>query len=224
MTNHYHLVIETPDGNLSRGMRQLNGVYTQMFNRRHSRVGHVFQGRYKAIFVDKDSYLLELSRYVILNPVRAGMVKNPKDWPWSSYGQTVSSDTPSPRWLSRDWLLSQFGKPRKLAIAKYIEFVTDGITGDGIWDELNNQIFLGDEKFVTSIQDKLDSLDKLAEVPKSQRKKKGKPLEYYQTKYKNEKIGMAHAHVDGQYTLKQIGEHYGVHYSTVSRAVKNFLG
>ena len=74
MSNHYHLLIETPDSNLAMGMRQLNGVYTQRFNRRHARVGHVFQGRYKAIIVQKDSYLLELARYIVLNPVRARMV------------------------------------------------------------------------------------------------------------------------------------------------------
>lgn len=85
MSNHYHIVVETVEGNLSKGMRQLNGVYTQYFNQTHQRVGHVFQGRYKGILVDKDSYLLELSRYVVLNPVRARMVNDAKDWPWSSY-------------------------------------------------------------------------------------------------------------------------------------------
>ena len=85
MSNHYHLLIETPDSNLAKGMRHLNGVYTQRFNRRHKRVGHVFQGRYKAILVQKDNYLLELSRYIVLNPVRAQMVRSAKDWPWSSY-------------------------------------------------------------------------------------------------------------------------------------------
>lgn len=80
MTNHYHLVVETPEGNLSQGMRQLNGVYTQLVNRHHRRVGHVFQGRYKAILVEKDSYLLELARYVVLNPVRAGMVTDAGAW------------------------------------------------------------------------------------------------------------------------------------------------
>ena len=77
MDNHYHFLIETPDGNLSKGMRQLNGVYTQRFNRQHGRVGHVFQGRYKAIIVQKESYLLELARYVVLKPVRARMVRSP---------------------------------------------------------------------------------------------------------------------------------------------------
>ena len=82
MGNHYHLLIETPDANLSRGMRQLNGVYTQRFNRWHGRAGHVFQGRYKAILVEKQAYLLELCRYVVLNPVRAAMAARPGDWPW----------------------------------------------------------------------------------------------------------------------------------------------
>jgi REP element-mobilizing transposase RayT len=89
MNNHHHLLIETPDVNLSRGMRQLNGLYTQRFNQRHKRVDQLFQGRYKAILVDKDNYLLELCRYVVLNPVRTKMVKNPKDWRWSSYQATT---------------------------------------------------------------------------------------------------------------------------------------
>ena len=85
MDNHYHIVIETIEGNLSQGMRQLNGVYTQTSNRRHHRVGHVFQGRYKAILIEKESYLLELCRYVVLNPIRANMINDVADWPWSSY-------------------------------------------------------------------------------------------------------------------------------------------
>ncbi len=108
MSNHYHLIAETPDGNLSKGMRQLNGVYTQRFNRRHGVVGHLFQGRYKAILVQRDAYLLELTRYVVLNPVRARMVKDPMDWPWSSYGATVGCVS-APDWLECDWLLAQFG-------------------------------------------------------------------------------------------------------------------
>lgn len=98
MDNHYHLLIQTPDGNLSKGMRQLNGVYTQAGNRRHRRVGHLFQGRFKAILVDSDAYLLELSRYVVLNPVRAGMVKNIADWPWNSYRASVGWNLPDLGW------------------------------------------------------------------------------------------------------------------------------
>jgi REP element-mobilizing transposase RayT len=89
MDNHFHLLIETPEPNLVAGMRRLNGVYTQSFNRRHGRAGHVFQGRYQSIVVDKDSYGLELSRYAVLNPVRARRLKHPQNWPWSSYRATV---------------------------------------------------------------------------------------------------------------------------------------
>jgi putative transposase len=93
MSNHYHLVIETPDGNLSKGMRQLNGVYTQSFNRKHRRVGHIFQGRYKAILIDKESHLLEVCRYVVLNPARARLVSDPEAWQWSSYRSTAGALT-----------------------------------------------------------------------------------------------------------------------------------
>jgi hypothetical protein len=90
-------------------MRQLNGVYTQHFNQRHGRVGHVFQGRYKGILVDKNSYLLELARYIVLNPVRAGLVRSAKEWPWSSYRATAGLQE-CPDWLRVDWLLVAFGK------------------------------------------------------------------------------------------------------------------
>jgi hypothetical protein len=93
--NHYHLLVETPEANLARGMRRLNGVYPQAFNRRHRRVGHVLQGRYKAILVDRDAYLLELCRYVVLNPVRARLVADPAEWPWSRCAATANN-APAP--------------------------------------------------------------------------------------------------------------------------------
>jgi REP element-mobilizing transposase RayT len=114
MGNHYHILIETPDGNLSKGMRQLNGVYTQRFNRIHHRVGHVFQGRYKAILVQKDAYLLELSRYIVLNPVRAHRVRSARDWPWSNYRATAGM-TAAPKWLETDWILAAFAERKKEA-------------------------------------------------------------------------------------------------------------
>jgi len=91
MTNHYHLLLETSDGNLSLGMRQLNGVYTQVFNKLHGRTGHLFQGRYQSILIQKGSHLLEVCRYVVLNPVRAGTVEKPEDWKWSSYLATAGN-------------------------------------------------------------------------------------------------------------------------------------
>jgi putative transposase len=125
MGNHYHWLIETPEPNLSKGMRQLNGVYTQRFNRRHGRVGHVFQGRYKAILVERDSYLKELARYGVLNPVRAKRVQHPGDWPWSSYAMTAGKAV-SPVWLSTEWLLGQFGPQRERAQNAYVHFVEEG--------------------------------------------------------------------------------------------------
>ena len=112
MDNHYHLLIQTPDGNLSKGMRQLNGVFTQSSNRRHSRVGHLFQGRFKAILVDSDAYLLELARYVVLNPVRAEMAKKADRWHWSSYRASVGLVS-ADEFLAVDGLLAQFAKRRR---------------------------------------------------------------------------------------------------------------
>ncbi len=108
MDNHYHLLIETPEPNLVTGMRRLNGVYTQRFNRRHRRVGHLLQGRYKAILVDKDAYFFELCRYIVLNPLRAKAVKRQEQCPlWSSYAATAGRVDP-PSWLTIESVLAQF--------------------------------------------------------------------------------------------------------------------
>lgn len=222
MTNHYHIVIETPEGNLAKGMRQLNGVYTQHVNRTHARVGHVFQGRYKAILVEKDSYLLALARYVVLNPVRARMVKQPGAWPWSSYRATVGKTTP-PSWLQADWTLGQFSTQRRRAIEKYIDFVREGVSLPSLWSELKSQIYLGSERFVERMQKQLPEGD-LTEVPRAQRRPLAKPLENYQRRYANPREAMARAYLTGDYTLKAIADHFGVHYATVSRAVKTFEG
>ena len=109
MDNHYHLLVETPESNLSLGMRQLNGVYTQRFNRKHSRVGHVYQGRFKAIIVQKEAYLMDLARYIVLNPMRARMVRYAQQWPWSSYRATIGLVSPQGG-LNTEWLLAGFAK------------------------------------------------------------------------------------------------------------------
>ncbi|GAB4491224.1 MAG: hypothetical protein OHK006_24930 [Thermodesulfovibrionales bacterium] len=95
--------IETPDANLSKGMRQLDGLYTQSFNKKHKRVGHIFQGRYKAILIEKESHLLEVCRYVVLNPMRAKAVQAPGEWKWSSYNATAGKAKPH-RGLTVDWV------------------------------------------------------------------------------------------------------------------------
>lgn len=150
MDNHYHLIIETPEGNLSRGMRQLNGIYTQKYNWKYHLTGHVFQGRFKAILIDKDRYLLELCRYVVVNPVRAKMTEDPTDWKWSSYTPTIDSRPPS--WLTTDWILRQFHRTRKKAIEAYKRFITEGITKETPRKELQDQIFLGDQSFMKGLR------------------------------------------------------------------------
>ena len=142
MSNHYHLVIERPEGNLSKGMRQLNGVYTQRFNRRHKCSGHIFQGRYKAILVDREAYLLAVARYVVLNPVRAGMVSDPASWPWSSYGATVEL-AQAQGWLATRVLLRQFGQRLAQERKRYAQFVQDGYNRISIWEGLQQQISSG---------------------------------------------------------------------------------
>ncbi|MFV2032038.1 MAG: transposase, partial [Gammaproteobacteria bacterium] len=151
MDNHYHLLLKTPDGNLSKGMRQHNGDYTQAYNRRHGKSGHLFQGRYKAILVNEDAYLLELSRYIVLNPVKADKVKQAGDWPWSSY-RSITGKIPSPEWLSGDYLLAQFGKERRTAIKQYKAFVLAGLKNGPIWGKVSNQIYLGDASFINKVQ------------------------------------------------------------------------
>ena len=133
MDNHYHLLLETPDANLSRVMRDVNGHYTQWFNARHQRVGHVLQGRYKACVVEKELYLLELVRYIVNNPVVAGMVAHPKDWKWSSYKATVGT-VETPVWLDTALTLKHFSAMRTEAIARFRRFVRERSAQDSPYD------------------------------------------------------------------------------------------
>jgi len=198
MNNHYHLLIETPEANLAKGMRQLNGVYTQRFNRLNGRVGHVFQGRYKAILVERDSYLLELARYVVLNPLRAGMVKRLEAWPWSSYLATCGQ-TPAQEWLQTDWILAQFGRQRASAIRKYVQFVHEGARLPSVWAQLQGQIYLGSEAFVKKMQAKIEKEPALNEIPRTQRRALTQPLADFGRRYdRNE--AMARAYLSGQHT------------------------
>jgi REP element-mobilizing transposase RayT len=220
MGNHYHLVIQTPDGNLSRGMRQLNGVYTQVSNRRHVRVGHLFQGRYQGILVDEQAYLLELSRYVVLNPVRAGWVDHPVKWAWSSYRAMLSPAT-RPDWLTTDRVLSQFCQRRSEAIDRYRRFVARGINQDSIWRHLNRQIYLGGDEFVTRVLAESQCSDEALDVPKVQQRTPAPPLESFSTDYPDRNDAILAAYETGQYSYQQIAQHFGLHYTSVGRIVRN---
>jgi REP element-mobilizing transposase RayT len=220
MTNHYHLLVETVEGNLSKGMRYLNGQYTQRFNRRHKVVGHLFQGRYKAILVQKDAYLLELTRYVVLNPVRAGMVDELEDWRWSSYPAIVGLEA-SPEWLDTDWLLSQFAKYRKTAIKRYQQFILEGKSLSSPLNNVRHQLLLGDDSFVNQYLGEKKP-EELRELSRAHRRSLAQPLSEYQKLYGERNEAMARAYLSGAYTMAEIGEHFGVHYMTVSRAVRQF--
>jgi len=220
MENHYHLVIETLEGNLSKGMRHLNGVYTQVSNRRHNRVGHLFQGRYKAILIDKDSYWLEVSRYVVLNPVRAGMVKEPGGWPWSSYNATVGAKNP-PEWLKVDRLLAHFGQKPGIARRRYKEFVKDGIGRQSLWSDLKGQIYLGDERFIERMQGRLDDEEASdVNIPRAQRRGPAPTLKLIETRYKDRNRAIIAAYETGEYSYQQIGKYFGMHFTTVGRIVR----
>ncbi len=219
MDNHYHLLIRTPDGNLSKGMRQLNGVYTQSSNRRHRRAGHLFQGRFKAILVDSDAYLLELSRYVVLNPVRAGMAITPADWQWSSYRASVGL-APPVAWLAMDDLLENFDETRNLAQQHYAQFVAEGIGADSPWSKLKGQIFLGDEPFVLRMQAHLRSGKDDLQIPAAQRRPPPPSLQEISRRMPDRNAAIVAAHATGGYSYPEIADHFGIHFTTVGRIVR----
>jgi len=224
MENHYHLLVETREGNLSSGMRQLNGVYTQVFNRRHKRVGHLFQGRYKGILVEKEAHLLELCRYVVLNPVRAGLVKRPEGWKGSSYRATAGR-AKKPVFLEVDWVLAQFGRRRAEAEKAYRRYVLGGLQGESPWERLKGQILLGTEDFLARLRGPLRGKDLLKEVPRAQRYVSRPALaEIFKEKRGRREKGtdgiIYRAHVHHGYRMREIADHLGVHYTTISRAIR----
>ena len=162
MDNHYHFVIHTRRANLSQLMRQLNGIYTQMYNRRHGKVGHLFQGRFKAILVDQDAYLLEVCRYVELNPVRARIVRDPGKWRWSSYVAHTGGAS-SPAWLDtaavHGYVLGRdavTNADTRRAATRYAALVAGG-KGVKLWDEaLAQQMYLGDQAFIDRMQKRIE--------------------------------------------------------------------
>lgn len=220
MDNHYHLLIQTPDGNLSKGMRQLNGVYTQTSNRRHQRVGHLLQGRFKAILVDSQSYLLELSRYVVLNPVRAGIVASPADWAWSSYRASMGL-VPSAPWLAVDGLLAQFAEQRSLAQQRYAQFVAEGINAGSPWQHLNGQVFLGDDAFVRRMQANLEVKQRNdVQIPVAHRRAPPLSLQQIASDAPDRNTAIATAYATGAYSYQEIADYYGIHFTTVGRIVR----
>lgn len=178
-----------------------------------------FQGRFKAVLVERDAYLLELARYVVLNPVRAGMVRDVGDWPWSSYRAMLGQEC-APAWLETDWLLGQFDPERSRAQAGYASFVGQGIGQPSVWEALRHQVFLGSEAFVARNCVLSKPKELLREVPRAQRRPLAKPLADFARRYPVRRDAMARAYRTGVYSMQEIANYFGVHYSTVSRAVR----
>ena len=220
MTDHYHIMIETVEGNLAQGMRQLNGVYSQKLNRRHAQVGHAFQGRYKAILVQKESYLLELARYIVLNPVRAGITESPQQWPWSSYNMMAAREA-APRWLERDWLLAQFAPDRATAVAAYCQFVSDGIAHQSPLAAVSAQLILGDDDFRADHLTHARAANLLA-IARPQRRIAALSLPQYCGLYTHRDEAIARAYWSTAFTMAEIGDYFGLSYQTISRAVARF--
>lgn len=203
-------------------MRHLNGVYTQLFNRAHRRVGHLFQGRYKAILVEKEKYLLSLSRYIVLNPVRVGIAERPEDYKWSSYRYTAGHDKPH-EYLSVDWVLAQFGQDRATAEKRYRQFVLSGDEGNP-FDKVKGQSILGTDTFVSRFIDYLWEKEPIKEIPRKHRYAGRPPLEALFTGEAKAK-GPARDEVicetvlEYGYTLKEIADFLNLHYTTVSKVI-----
>lgn len=223
MGNHYHLLVETPDGNLSAGMRQLNGVYTQRFNFMHKTVGHLLQGRYQAFLVEKDSYLLEVARYVVLNPVRARIVASPNEWEWSSYLATAGKRK-TPTWLTTEWILSFFDERKTTAQRQYQQFIYAGSGKESPFDDVKEGIILGFPQFIDWIREMQDGKETVREVPRGQRFVGRPSLDdlFDREIIENKKMrnGMIRiAHIGVGYSQKEIAEHVGLHYTWVSKII-----
>ena len=155
MGNHYHLLVDTPDGGISAGVHDLNSRYAQWFNLRRRRSGHLYEGRFRGILVQRGSHALVLARYIVLNPVRARAVSSAGDWKWSNYRATAGLAA-APPWLDVDWTLGQFATTRSVARAAYRRFVAEGKGVASPLEGVAGQIYLGDARF-------LKDMDRLAE-------------------------------------------------------------
>jgi len=234
MGNHYHLLLETPRGNLSQILHHINGAYTTYFNIKRGRPGHLFQGRFKGILVDKDAYCKELSRYIHLNPVRAGMVKTPLEYPWSSYRYFIGKDK-KPGWLTTEFVLGDFGGEGRIGFRRYREYVERGET-----KELRNPFksviastFLGGKDFINRIRmeylekKKIDkrnipAIKKVLRGPSLDGIEKGvaKRLGRDHPLFKKVCIYLSHQH--SGLSLDEIGAYFGMKGSAISQLSRRF--
>lgn len=232
MTNHYHLMLETPFGNLSLVMKYINSSYTTYFNIKSKRVGHLLQGRYKAILVEADAYAAELSRYIHLNPVRAGMVKSPEEYRWSSC--RFYTEGGEPLWLTTRFILGYFGTEVPESRRKYRNYINEKIGADN-YSPLMGVVastILGSEDFIRKIQEnELDSRPADRDLP-ALRELKGRPLTEMISEITgkvfadNKKLArLAGIYLCHRYSgakLKEIGDMFLLSYSGVTQASTRF--
>ncbi|WAC08359.1 MAG: transposase [Thermodesulfobacteriota bacterium] len=229
MNNHYHLLMETPRGNLSEIMRHINGAYTTYFNFKRERSGHLLQGRYKAILIEADEYAKELSRYIHLNPVRVGAVKSPQEYPWSSY-RNYCGEKKAPEWLKIDFILGIFGKGLSSAQKSYREFVEVMICQEG-QSPLKEVVFstiLGSKGFVKAVIDnnlsekkadrEVPALRKLKEQVSIEEIEKATEVVFGQEEKTKKKVSIYLSHRFSGRKLKEIGEYFGLSESGVTQA------
>ncbi len=204
-------------------MRQLNGTVTQHFNQRHQRSGALFQGRYKAIIAEKESYLLRLNHHIVRAPIQANLSRSALTWRWSSYQTTVGNVEALP-WLELTSTLNCFGKQTSKNRAAYRDYIRSPQENDSLWDELQQQIYLGSPAFIKRLQRRMTKHQAAPQhsslTPSTSHDPSG--LAAYQKHHKNRNRAIATAYLSGKYTLQTIGEFFDLHYTTVSRIVKQY--
>ena len=223
MSDHYHLIVDVPKANLSKGMRQLNGVYTQHFNRRHGLEGPLFLGRFKSVLFEPETYLLPLVRYVALSPVRERVTTSPDKYRWSSHRSTAGF-VRRPVFLRADVLLGQFGVRESSNQRRYRQFVKEGVGLPSPLDERVGQVLLGSGAFLKEHAPRLTGGRGAKRGPRRAGRKRtlGSIFKNVEDGSRVERNGLIRAaHIDHGYTLMEIGEHLGLHYTTVSKVINS---
>lgn len=237
LPDRYHLVVETRGPTLARGMRQINGRYTQAFNRRHGVGGHLFQGRYRAVMVEKPGFVAAVCRDTLRRPLELGLAEDATAWRWSSCRALLGrlpQGRAAPDWLAVDDLLALYAgdpptsDPGPDSAGARRRCAADIAAGGrpSVWEHLRHQVFLGSEAFVTQMRERAAAeaagRGSLAEIPKAQWQAPPPPLESFAAEAASREEAMARAYLSGAYSQSSIAAHFGVHYSTVSRAVRRF--
>ncbi len=217
MSDGYHLVIETPKPNLSKAIRQLNGVYTQRSNRLHDTDGHVFRGRYKSIVVQREKYLLPLMAHIFLLPLRAGFVKHPNQFKWSSCRYLYGKDK-VPGYVDLEWFSEGFSSDT----GNFDEFLEENHSRDVV-SETRKQIYLGDDNFIELVQKKTSKASKSKDIPRYQVTKPVSSLiNGFARSGNSREEAIAKTYLTGDYTLREVADAVSVHYSVVSKIVSEY--